>query len=234
MKKLTCLIIDDEYPARVLLAKFVEKFPSLELIGQCEGPLEAMEILAERSVDLIFLDIQMPDLTGIEMLRALSGHPAVIFTTAYPDYALDGYRFDTVDYLLKPFSFERFAESVNKAIKRLGTTSEATRKNLDDSIVVKSDSKFHIVKYKDIDYIEGLKAYVSFYVKGERIIALESLKSLVDQLPENNFMRIHKSYIVALDKVKAVEGNMLLVGDKKLPVGASFKETVMKRLLASG
>lgn len=237
-----CILVDDEHLARQLLENFVLKFPRLELVAKCKNPLEAMEVLQNEQVDLIFLDIQMPELTGIEFLQTLSHKPFVIFTTAYTEYALEGYQLDVIDYLVKPFAFERFAQATNKAIERFDLMQRADSPKpqptpqqaqpevpTNDFMTVKADHKLYKVKFADISYVEGMKAYVSFYLPDRRIVALESLKKLEEQLPAKQFMRIHKSYIVAFDKVSAIEGNQVEIEGKKLPIGKSYKEEVLKR-----
>ena len=166
--KINCIIIDDEKLARVLLTDYIEKVPFLELKGEFKNPVESLGFLQNESIDLMFLDIQMPDLTGIEFLKTLSSSPVVIFTTAYPEYAIEGYQFEVVDYLLKPFSFERFLQATNKArklidLKKKDNTDNDSEK---DFIVIKSDHRIYRLKYKDILYIEGLKEYVQLIIRG--------------------------------------------------------------------
>jgi DNA-binding LytR/AlgR family response regulator len=242
--KIRCLIVDDERLARALLDNFVKKFPQLELVRQCESPVEAMECLKTEQIDLMFLDIQMPDLTGIEMLQTMSERPLVIFTTAYSEYALEGFKLDVIDYLLKPFSFDRFAKATNKAIQQIElqrkANSSAAKPSVEsnespakDYMMVKADHKLYKVMFSDLLYIEGLKAYVSYYTTEKRIVALESLKNLEDLLPSDQFMRIHKSYIVPIKKVKSVEGNQLEIAGKMLPIGKNYKEEVVKRVFGN-
>lgn len=244
MKNLRCIIVDDEHLARTLLENFVQKFPGLELVAKCKDPREAMEVMHAEEIDLIYLDIQMPGLTGIEFLQTLPKRPLVIFTTAYSEYAVEGYQLDVVDYLLKPFSFERFAAATNKARDRYElqqkanasasatpVTHEAATSTTPsrDFITVKADHRLHRIQFSDIDYIEGLKAYVSFFVNGKRIVTLESLKRLEELLPSHLFMRIHKSYIVSFSKVKSIEGNQVEVEGKMLPIGKSYKDEVLRK-----
>ena len=232
----TCLAIDDEYPATQIIKSFVAKIPDLELLNSFTKATEALQFINEVAVDILFLDIQMPDINGIEFSQSLRRQPKIIFTTAYDQYAVEGFNLDAVDYLLKPFSFDRFAKAVNKAVRlidlehnKMGSDSRK-KKNKTDFIVIKADYKLHKIKYIDIDYIEGLKAYVSFFVNGKRYVTLESLKKLEEVLPHDKFLRIHKSYIVALSKVKALEGNMLELENKKIPIGKSYKERVLESI----
>ena len=182
----------------------------------------------------MFLDIQMPQITGISFLKSLNQKPLVVFTTAYKQYALEGYALDIVDYLLKPFSFERFFQAVNKVSERLQSSSstigkqEITENNIKDYILVKSEHRVHRIKFSEIDYIESMQAYVAFHINGKRILSLNTMKKLEVQLPKNQFIRIHKSYIAAIDKVELLEGNQVVIGKTKLPIGASYRERVMK------
>jgi DNA-binding LytR/AlgR family response regulator len=235
MKKICCLIVDDEELARTLLRNFIGRLPHLEVVGSCKNPLEAMQVLGEKPVDLMFLDIQMPELTGIEFLKTLPGKPLVVFTTAYPEYALEGYQLDVIDYLLKPFSFERFVQAVHKAtewikLKSGRATPEDQPEGKKDYVLVKSEHKIHKLFLKDIRYIQSMREYVAYYTKDGRILSLYSLKKLEEELPPEQFIRIHKSYIVAIDRVTTLEGNRVHIGDEKLPVGASYREEVMRRI----
>ena len=229
--KVNCIVIDDEQLARKLLEEYISKMPNLELMGQFKNPLEALPILAERKIDLIFLDIQMPDLSGIEFLKTIKHTASVIFTTAYSEYALEGYSLDVIDYLLKPFPFNRFVQSVNKAGKII-SMNESVQPSLKEPkyIVVNSDHKTFKIVLDEIDYIEGLKEYVSYYVKGQRIISLQSLKHLEDSLPSKEFLRVHRSYIVPLNKVKVLEGNQLRINDKLIPIGRSYRDVVISKI----
>ena len=239
MKKLNCLIVDDEEPARKLMENYISRLSHLRIVGNCTNPLEAMQVLQNNTVELMFLDIQMPELTGVEFLKTLHQKPLVIFTTAYKEYALEGYELDVVDYLLKPFRFERFLQAVNKAGKILkqdkseqvppSSTSEET---IDEKeyILVKSDFKVFRIFYKDILYIESMKEYVAYHTPAGRTLSLGSLKKLEQELPADQFMRVHKSYIVAKNKVAVLEGNQIHIGKKKIPVGTSYRERVLKEL----
>lgn len=241
MNKLNCLIVDDEELARNLVENYVNRIPHFQVVGKCADPLEAMQVLQEKRIDLMFLDIQMPELTGVEFLRTLSQKPLVIFTTAYKEYALEGYELDVVDYLVKPFRFERFLQAVNKVGKLLKpnpteVTSQPSISSPDkteeakDYILVKSDFKVFRIFYKNILYIESMKEYVAFHTKEGRTLSLGSLKKLQSDLPSEQFMRIHKSYMVNVGYVSALEGNMVHTGTKKLPIGTSYREIVLKRL----
>lgn len=232
--KYTCVAIDDEYPATQVVESFIGKFPDLELMASFTKADEALAFINENEVDFIFLDIQMPDISGIEFIQSLRKPQRIIFTTAYDQYAVEGFKLNAIDYLLKPFSFDRFAQAVNKAKKQVDleksieTVSGEQENN--DFISVKSDYKLHKILLSDIDYIEGLKAYVSIFVKGKRVIVLESLKNLELTLPSHRFIRIHKSYIVPLEKIRLMDGNMLELENKKVPIGKSYKDIVLKKV----
>jgi DNA-binding LytR/AlgR family response regulator len=234
MTPMRCMIVDDEELSRTLLTNYIARLPFLHLVGACANPLEALGILREQSVDLLFLDIQMPELTGIEFLRILRHKPTVIFTTAYPDYALDGYNMDVVDYLLKPFSFERFVQAVNKAAAQQQAPVPATPAGTAparDFIMIKADHKMHRIRYDDILYIQSMREYAAFHLPAGRILSLHSLKGLETELPAERFVRIHKSYIVAIDKIQTLEGNMVQVGGEKLPVGANYRDMLLSRVM---
>lgn len=233
-----CAIIDDESLAIRLLANYVQKTPTLELVGKFNKATQALPLLQKEEVDLLFLDIEMPDLTGLEFIKLLKNKPLVILTTAYSQYAIDGFDLDVSDYLLKPITFERFLKAVNKAsevwqLKKGKAEQEQSISVVKDKEVkkdyfwVKADQKLLKVFFKDILYIEGLKEYVSIYtVHNQRIIFLEALKNLEESLPYPPFVRCHKSYIVSLDKVVAIVDNYLEINKKLIPIGASYKERV--------
>lgn len=234
---INCLVVDDEELARTLLKNYIARLPHLALAGECKNPLDALDRLNQERVDLIFLDIQMPELTGTEFIKTLSNKPLVIFTTAYPDYALEGYALDVVDYLLKPIGFDRFLLAVNKAAERrrlrempsVGTAAEAEPPK--DFVLVKSEHRLHRLKLDDILYIEGMAEYVAFHTRSSgRLLSLMSLKQLEGDLPADRFLRIHKSYIVASAHVSVLEGNQVVIGKVKLPLGASYREEVLRRV----
>lgn len=242
MNKIKCLVVDDEELARALLENYIARLPHLSLAGQCKDPLEAMQALQQQTIDLLFLDIQMPGLTGVEFLRTLHHKPITIFTTAYPDHALEGYALDVTDYLLKPFSFERFVQAVGKAGELLRlkqgslaaaeppTTVAAPAEK--DFILVKSEHKILRLRFDDVLYVESMREYVAWHTHAGRILSLNSLKNLEEELPADRFVRIHKSYMVAVDKIGVLEGNLLHIGKEKLPIGASYREEVVKRFFS--
>lgn len=228
--KLNCLIVDDEHLARKLLEDYVSKLPTLNLVGTAKNAMEAMQLIQENQIDLMFLDIQMPDLTGLDLLKSMSIKPAVILTTAYSEYALQGYELDVVDYLLKPIGFERFMQAVNKACKLLQLKNSKPSEPAEiDHLLVKADHKLVRIKLEDILYIEGLREYVSIFTKEKRVITLESMKNLEDILPPKKFLRTHRSYIVSLDKTDAINGNCVEIKGKLLPIGKTYRDEVLKR-----
>lgn len=241
--KVNCIVVDDEQYARKLLAGYIDKIPGLELKNQCKNSMEAMEVLNKSDIDLMFLDIQMPDLTGIDFLKTLSKKPVVIFTTAYQEYAMEGYELDVIDYMLKPISFERFIKGVNKAVEfiKLKNPSDVSTKStlaettdIKDHINIKADYKIYKLKHDKILFIEGLKEYVSFYTSDRKYIVLESLKKLELILPSNSFLRVHKSYIINSEKVDSLYGNMIEIGEHQIPIGKSYAEQAKRRLFGDG
>lgn len=236
--KIKCLVIDDELLAREYIKEYINKISELELMGDFNSPLKATELIKKGEVDLLFIDIQMPDITGIDFVRSLTHKPEIIFTTAYQEYALDGFDLSAVDYLLKPFSFERFFQAVNKVIDKLESktrTSEipsipeqSQTTYADTYLTIRADRKLYKINFEDIKYIEGQKAYVTFHTNKKRITALASLKELEEALPEKQFIRIHKSYIVSIREILSLEGNIVEVNDIKLPVGKIYKNVVLK------
>lgn len=235
------LIVDDEPLAQDVLETYIDKMPDLNLVQKCNNALEANEALKSNDIDLMFLDIQMPQLTGTDFLRSLVNPPVVIFTTAYSNYAVDGFELNALDYLLKPISLERFLKAANKAVAQIdlkkaaagaGAKEEADLQAEADFMFVKADKKLVRVYYDDVVYIEGLKDYVIIRLKDTRIVTLQTMKSLEDKLPTAIFKRIHRSYIVNLGKIDAVMGNMVEVQEKgqvkHLPVGKNYRDELLE------
>ena len=226
------LLVDDEFLALKLLEGYSKQVPYLEIVDSVKSPMKALEILNQQPIDLLFLDIQMPTLSGNHLLKTLKNPPIVIFTTAYSEYAIEAFDLNAVDYLLKPFSFERFLQAVNKAKEQFDLRNKtqtlvqpATSK---DFFSIKVDGNIVKVNFDDILYIEGLKEYVRLACTETRLVTLESLKKLEEILPADNFVRVHKSFIVAKDKVQSLEGNMLVIGDHKIPISRSKKEEIVE------
>ncbi len=228
---INAIIVDDEPLALDILESHISKIEDINLVARCANALEANKALNEHEVDLMFLDIQMPQLTGIEFLRTLSDPPLVIFTTAYSDYAVEGFNLEAIDYLLKPISFERFLKASNKAISlfKQHKIGEIENSAPDDNFIfIKADKKMLKVFYKDILYIEGLKDYVIIRTETGRVITLQTMKSLETKLPASIFRRIHRSYIINIRRIIAVEGSMIEIMEKGavklLPVGKNYKD----------
>jgi two-component system, LytTR family, response regulator len=230
---LNCLIVDDEPIARELLTTYIAQVPYLNLAGSCSDAFEAMAMLNKTNIDLLILDINMPRLSGFEMLRSLPRYPAVIITSAYPEYALEGFELSVTDYLLKPFSFPRFVQATEKVLNKqqpvvaagaIGASSEQA-----DFLMVKSDKKLTKIFFKEMLYVEAYGNYIYIHRKGERIISKQTLTQFESQLPSSQFVRIHKSYIVAVKAVQFIEGNEVALEGKRLPIGKVFKENLLKR-----
>ena len=233
------IIVDDEPLAQDVLETYIGKTPELNLIRKCNNAFEANEALKNNQIDLMFLDIQMPQLTGIDFIKTLEKKPLVIFTTAYPNYAVAGFELNALDYLLKPISVDRFMKAVNKAMDMIGLQKRdqghAPAGGEDDEyFFVKADKKLVKVNFKDIVYIEGLKDYVIIRMETARVITLQTMKSLEDKLPLAKFKRIHRSYIVNLDKVEAIVGNMVEVQEKgqpkHLPIGKNYRDELLEMI----
>jgi two-component system, LytTR family, response regulator len=226
---LTCLIVEDEPLARNLLTEYVSKVSDLRLVEACSSPLVALEILRKQHIDILFLDIQMPELTGISFLKVLKNKPLVILTTAYSQYALEGYEHDVVDYLLKPITFERFLRAVDKVNQRVHSPSrtvpETLQKPADDFVFVKDGTKLVKIQLSDILYVEGLKDYVAIHTKSQKVVTLQRMKSLEDQLPADRFIRIHHSFIVAVHAIDAVHKGEVKIGTAMLPVSESYRKS---------
>lgn len=224
MQTIKCLVVDDEELARTLLETYIGKLDFLELVSSVESPAEAMGHMRERAVDLLFLDIQMPEIKGTDFARMIPETTRVIFTTAYSEYALEGYELNALDYLLKPITFERFLVAVNKA-KSLETNTQ------DDSITVKSGYDLHKIKYADILYIQSDSEYVVYHTAKGKIMSNQSLSALEKKLPADMFMRVHRSYIVNRSWINALKGRDLVIRDVAIPVSARYFEVVRKEFL---
>lgn len=218
MTKISCLIVEDEPNAGQLLQDYIAKVPYLALKGTCFDALEALEFLGRTQADLVFLDINMPDVTGMELIHMLPKDQKIIFTTAYSDYAIQSYEYNAVDYLLKPITFKRFLMAVQKAAQMIGE-----EKTVDEYLFARSDKKMIRVNIRDIIYFEALKEYVCIHTRNQRIITYKRMKELLEKLP-GQFTRIHNSYIINGDHITRVEGNYVLVGDKNLPIGISYRD----------
>ncbi|HRJ31096.1 MAG TPA: LytTR family DNA-binding domain-containing protein [Cyclobacteriaceae bacterium] len=228
---LTCLIVEDEPLARNLLVDYVKKVPSLHLVEACSNAMDAMELLRQQPVDLLFLDIQMPEITGITFLKILQKRPLVIFTTAYSQYALEGYELDVVDYLLKPITLERFLKAVDKAVQRHYLENKPSvplitqpGSEKPDFVFVKDGTKMVKVRLDDILYVEGMKDYVTIHTRDKKITTLQRMKVLEEQLPPDKFIRVHHSFIIALNAIDAVHRSDVQIGQAMIPVSDSYKK----------
>ena len=226
MNRINCLILDDEPAALEVLEHYIGRVYFLNLVKKCQSAIEAMQVLEESKIDLLFLDIHMADVNGIQFLKSIIARPAVIFTTAYKEYALDGYELDVTDFLLKPFDFERFLKAVNKASNQL---SRSVRQTLDKKkplqfIFIKADYKLLKINVDDILFIEGLKDYIKIYTRQKLFLTLMSMTAIEEKLPPDEFFRIHRSYIISLDKIDSVSRHRVVIGERFIPISIPYRE----------
>ncbi len=233
------LIIDDEPLALDVLETYIGQIPQLNLVAKCSNALEANELLRAHAIDLIFLDIQMPQVSGVDFIKTLQHPPLFIFTTAYSNYALEGFELNAIDYLLKPISINRFMKAVNKALEQFELRKREEESDHEphegdgkEFFFVKADKKLVKIKYDEILYIEGLKDYVIIRLEQGRVVTLQTMKSLEEKLPVDKFKRIHRSYIVSIDKIKAVDGTSVDVMEKgqikQLPIGKNYRDEILE------
>lgn len=234
---INCLIVDDEQGAIDVLKHHVEKVSYLNLVATSLGPLEALDKIYTEKIDLIFLDVHMPQLSGIDFMKLLKGRIRVILTTAYSQYALESYDLNVIDYLLKPISFERFMQSVEKAkeiiipVEKNAEKVQNPSKNEDDFMFVKTDSRMQKVRFDEIQYIESLGNYVSIYTPKDRIITLLTMKEIEEKLPEKTFIRVHRSYIISLEFLQYIEGNQIFITTKNpIPLGDTYRQKFFSML----
>ena len=224
-----CVIIDDEPLAQRVIERYAENVPFLDIIRKCNNAMEAIDVLHNREVDLLFLDINMPGISGIDFLKTLKNPPLVIITTAYAEFAIQGYELDVVDYLMKPFAFDRFYKAIQKAEELIRGKdqrhyeSKEIDKQDDTFIFIKSSKKTYKVNLEDILYIEALGDYVKIYTTDKMIVSYQSLKNIVNLLPSAAFPRVHKSFIIALSRIDLIEGNQVKIRDRMIPIGTNFK-----------
>jgi len=227
MKNLRCLIVDDEPVARKILCEFVEKIPFLSLYGQFENANKVDTFLRQNQVDLMFVDIEMPKISGLEFIKLSPVKPMVVITTAFPEYALEGYELDIIDYLLKPIAYNRFVKAVQKA-KEYNELKDVALPNLLSSyIFVRCEKRIEKVELKDILYIESLGNYINIYLEDRKLIAYLTLKSIESQLPKNEFIKIHQSFLVSFSKIKCIEGNHVKINNESLPISRNYKDVIM-------
>jgi DNA-binding LytR/AlgR family response regulator len=223
----TCMVIDDEPLSRDVLRKYIGQITELELLSECADAMEATGVLARRKVDIIFLDINMPGLSGISFARSLTGAPLIVFTTAYPQFAVEGFELNAVDYLVKPYSFERFLKAVNRGLQILQQQGGAD--NVSRKIILKADKKLYAVNPEEILYLEGQGDYIRIFLKDKNLVVHGTMKNLLESLPEDEFMRIHKSYVVSLRNITFIEGNQVRIGGHAVPVSPAQREELLAR-----
>ncbi|MEM8528854.1 MAG: LytTR family DNA-binding domain-containing protein [Bacteroidota bacterium] len=233
-----CLIVDDERPALKLLTAYISKLPHLELIAACENAMQAIAALQKGHIDLLFLDIQMPELTGLDLLKILPNQPPVILTTAYREYAVEGFALDVTDYLVKPFAFDRFVQATNKATHlinlertHVGANAEiAAPINTIDHFFVRTNYKMTRINFQDILYLESQREYVAIHTTTKKYLVHQSMNHMEQELPKSKFMRVHRSYLVALERIKTINGNTIIIGEKQIPIGTSYRKSFFEKI----
>jgi DNA-binding LytR/AlgR family response regulator len=231
MRKIQTLIVEDEPLAREGLQMYVREIGFLEIKGACEDALSANKMLSEHSIDLMFLDIQMPKLTGIDFLKSIKNPPMVIMTTAYPNFALQGYELDVIDYLVKPYPFARFLKAVNKARDFFDLKHKPAETPKEDFFFVKCDYRYEKIQFNDVLYVEGMENYVVIYTAAQKYVTLLRMKNIEETLPSGDFLRIHKSYIVSTRAVTSIDGNEVIVAGKRLPLSREKKAEILEKLV---
>jgi DNA-binding LytR/AlgR family response regulator len=233
--KLNCLIIDDEPIARKGLEEHVQEIEFLNCIASCENALKAATFLNEQKIDLLYMDIHMPKVTGIDFLKSLKNPPLTILTTAYSDYALEGYTLDVIDYLVKPITFERFLKASQKAMEffQLKTNAANHSSSQADYFFVRCDRKFEKVFFRDVSYIEGLQNYAVIHLHDRKLITYITLTSLENQLPKDEFLKVHKSFLISVPHVQAIEGDEIIIDDARIPISRNLREQVTHQILGN-
>jgi DNA-binding LytR/AlgR family response regulator len=228
MKKMRCIIVDDEPIARKILREFIEQVPFLSLAGEFENAIKTQAFLQNDTADIMFLDIEMPKLTGVQYLKTVTVKPLVILTTAFPEYAVEGYELDIIDYLLKPIAFSRFLKAVQKAKEYTELRDATTPAPASSYLFVRSEKRIEKIELNDIIYIESLGNYVNIYTENKKIVAYLTLKGLENQLPPAEFIKIHQSFLVGFSKISAIEGNHIIIKNKSLPISRNYRDAVMR------
>lgn len=230
--KINCIIVDDEPASREVLEKYVADCPNLQLVKSCKNAFEAMEVVNTNAIELIFLDINMPKLSGMKFYKSLCNPPLVIFTTAYPQYAVEGFEVDAVDYLLKPFPVERFLKAVNKTMEILGSRTQSSENNNNnhDYILLKSDKKLHRLDMAEVTHLEAVGDYVKVFHAHKFIMVHDTFQNFLSQLPAGYIERVHKSHAVALDKIEVIEGNTVKIGEFIIPIGQTYRSEFFKKI----
>jgi DNA-binding LytR/AlgR family response regulator len=236
--KYNCLIVDDERPALKLLKAYIDKLPHLNLSVSCENAMQAISALQQHQIDILFLDIQMPDLTGLDLLKVLKIKPQVVLTTAYRKYAVEGFELDVTDYLVKPFSFDRFVQASQKAIERIqdkrtpiiqpSRTSKIPKQ--DDHFFVRTNYKMEKIEFKNIRFIKSMREYISIHTSSQRFLVNQTMNKMEMELPNDQFIRVHRSFIVSLAYVQKIEGNQIVMKEEKIPVGASYRKAFFDKI----
>ena len=228
---INCIIVDDEVHARKVLEKYIQDIPHINLVKSCKNALEAMEVIRKQEVNVMFLDINMPKLTGLNFLESLNNAPLVVITTAYREYALDAFELDVVDYLHKPIPFPRFIKAISKIEEKLQfknhpvqIVKEKTTKTSSGFIFIKADKKTLKLNLDDINYIEGLGDYIKIHTKDKSIVSKLTVKKMEELLPTNQFPRVHKSFIVSMNAINSIEGNQIEINDTKIPIGQIYRQ----------
>ena len=233
-KQLNCLIVDDEPVAREVLETHLAKLNFVEIVASCKNAMEAFEYINSQKIDLILLDINMPDVSGLSLAKSINKNIKIIFTTAYREYAIDGFDLQAVDYLLKPISFERLLKAINKySDENIHVNTNTERQLLDeanDFIFVRSDRKMIKINFSDIDYIESLSDYIKIYLPNKNIVTRETITSIEAKLPRKDFMRVHRSFVVSISKIDLFTNEYIEIGKSVIPISRSYKDIVMKRL----
>ena len=232
--KLKCIVIDDEPVARKVLQEFIEEVDYLDMVGYAENPLKAMSLLDKHTVDIIFLDINMPKINGIDFLKNSKLNAVIIMTTAYADYAVEAFGLDVLDYLVKPIAFDRFLKACNRAkeaikLRESNLTSASSQPN--DHFFIRCDNQIEKIFYHDLIYAEAMMNYVMLYTVSKKMMVYITIKSLEEQLPEHSFIKVHKSFIVNIQKIRSIEGNMLDVGIEKITISQNLRETVLEKVI---
>lgn len=237
VKILRCVVVDDEPLAREVLSRFIARVPSLLLVAECENAVQAMSVVQQQEVDLAFVDIQMPEVSGTEFIKILRHPPKIVLTTAFPEYALESYELDAVDYLLKPIQFERFLKAINKVASQIGVTTQPApvvpdrqEERSDAYLYFRTDRKMVKVQLDEIFYVEGMKNYVKIFTLNGTVITKNSMAAIEAMLPEKAFVRTHRSYIVSRSKIRSYTGELIGIGNIEIPIGKLFKNSVMKLL----
>ncbi|MEM7367409.1 MAG: LytTR family DNA-binding domain-containing protein [Bacteroidota bacterium] len=234
-----CLIVDDERPALSLLTAYIAKLPQLELVQSCESGTDALHVLQSTPIDILFLDIQMPDLTGLELLQTLPRTPQVVMTTAYRDYAVEGFALNVTDYLVKPFSFDRFVQAVNRAIEQHGLvqqsgrppeSGEAEAQVAGDHFFVRTGHRIKKVRYQEVHYVESMREYVRIHAENKRYMVHQTMSSMEKRLSMYGFIRVHRSFLVNLEYLDSLQGNRIFIGETEIPIGGNYKKALFDRI----